>query len=502
MGFQGYELEYMLSAKNLVENGSFSMAVVPEDVPGLQPRPPHGVVLPRHNLLQVFFTVPLYLAGMPFNEALGSIDSGFQHLPMGSIFFISLLNPLMTVLAGMLILHIGTALGFSRKAALTGGVVYCIATMAWPYAAAGMEPLQITALLLSFSCLVQLERDRSWKTVLFTGGALTCLIHTKISAPLPAFPAATAALAILVWSDTRHKVGKIAVYAAILAGSLLLWFQLYRLRSQGMYSSGFFSNFKPELITRNIIAFIISPGKSIFVYNPILLWCLPGIALFFRKHRLLAVVMSVTGILILFLTACWDWSIIEESWGPRYLAPIVSIILIMGMSRFHLEPTLRSKRSIFFMGVLLVSVLVQAPGVLYHNAGILQTVGSSDVPILDLSTWAADLSPVVVGYHMIFNKFREAFGEPMEPYIWHHYRGVVGMGTGPSVAVFENHHLNRPETLIYYIDHFYRSARDPGDLGRDRPALIVIWTVVTLGLLGAILGFLLLLGVFRDVSHE
>ncbi|HPQ41433.1 MAG TPA: hypothetical protein PLV45_13750, partial [bacterium] len=469
---------------------SFSMYTEPAQLTGVPPRPPGQISLPRHNLLQVLLTVPLFVLGMPLNARIPDVASAFHGLPVGSVLAVSLLNPLLTLIAVWLIVRIGHRLDFSDRASQMAGILYGCATMAWPYAGIGMEPLQTTMILLSFLMILRLRDAPTLPRTLWASLSVAGLMHTKISTPLLALPVAVAGLHALCTGplSRRHRFQRVGLYCLSLGAASALWFGLYAFRKSTQYTPGFFDNVQPHLILRNITGFIISPGKSIFAYSPVLLWSLAGVPAFFRRYRGPAAVLSMTALLTLLLIAPWDWSLIEECWGPRYLMPLVPILMILGMPA--MERAYRRPARIGLMLLVVISVLVQIPGVLYPNANILMYSQNREVPVVDLTTWAPDLSPIVVGWHLTINKIRESIGEKMVPLSWIHYRGIVGHGTKPTVTEFEDHGKNRPFTAPFLLSRYFQKRADasgspdrPPAPRHDPPWIFTVWLGVTLCLL-------------------
>jgi len=480
LGTDGYELEFLLSADNIVHNGSFYMATNPPSVPGIFDRLPGQPMLPRHNLLQVILAVPFYIAGMPFNSLYHGADSGITALPLGSLAMISFLNPLLTLFSIWVLIRISRQLGASEQAAILCGMVYGAATIAWPYAAIGMEPLQTTCLLLCLSVFIQFRKNPTLSLTWILALSLTALMHTKISAPLLALPISITAL-YYVFKVKSQRTRKLIVYIGILTLSSIIWMFLYYLRSKLFYSSGFFKNFNPGLIPRNTLGFLISPGKSLIPYSPILLWCIPAIAGFIRKNRVLAGLMGIIALLTMLLTACWDWSLIEECWGPRYLMPIIPLFFIAGNKQFEIN-YIKPKKYLFIF-LLIISVLVQIPGLIYPNVCLLQYVHSDSVPVVDLTTWAPDLSPIRIGWHMIANKLRESIGISMKPYKWCYYRGIVGWGSSLQTEQFSDHHWNRPYAAPFLFARLLQSKPENAGLEYPDPGwLFVLWLSVVIAI--------------------
>jgi hypothetical protein len=486
LGIDGYELEFFLSADNLVRNGSLSMVHEPPDIPGVPDRHSDRYQLPRHNLFQVFLTVPFYVAGMPFNHLFRPAETGLLALPLGSLVAVSLLNPLLTVLCVILLYLIVRTLDYKESTCRFITVLYGVATMAWPYAVIGMEPLQTAMMLLSFLCFLNLARNINFKNSCILAVSLTALMHTKVSAPIVAFPTALAGFILLLHRRKQHKSG-LFLYTVVLVLSGAIWFLLYQTRKQGIYSPGFFANFNLALIPRNIIGMLFSPGKSLFVYNPILVFTLAGIPVFFRKHRCFSLILWMTATATLILTACWDWALVEESWGPRYLMPLVPILMISGISNFDL--TDRKRGFVILFAVLtMVSVLIQFPGVVYSNASLMRSVQNQDIAIVDLTVWTPDLSPVPVGWHLISNNVRSAFGYSSKPWRWLYYKGLVGQGAKPNIVAFETNHWNRPCPAIFLIARYLQRTVSSVHLEYpDSPVVFPIWMLVTAGILASII---------------
>ncbi len=485
MGIDGYELEYLLSTDNLIRSGSFFMSVEPSGVPGVLERHPETSVLPRHNLFQVFLTVPFYLAGAPFNHLFKPAETGLLALPMGSLIVVSLLNPLLTVLSVILLYLIVRTLNYKESTCRLIAVLYSVATMAWPYAVIGMEPLQTALMLMSFLCFLYLARNINLTNSCILAVSLTALMHTKVSAPMVALPTAVAGFILLLRRWKQHKT-ELFVYTVILCLSGAVWFILYQIRKQGIYSPGFFANFNLALIPRNIIGMLFSPGKSLFIYNPVLVFALAGIPVFFRKHRYFSIILWMTAIATLVLTACWDWALVEESWGPRYLMPLVPILMISGISSFDLT---NRKRGfiILFAVITLISVLIQFPGVIYSNASLMRSVQNQDIAIVDLTVWTPDLSPIPVGWHLISNGIRSGFGYSSKSWQWLYYKGLVGQGAKPVMVAFETNHWNRPFPAIFIIARYMQRTDSSAHLEYpDPPVIFPIWILVTLCLLAFI----------------
>jgi len=84
-------------------------------------------------------------------------------------------------------------------------------------------------------------------------------------------------------------------------------------------------------LLRGLFSLLLSPGKSLFVYSPLLLLALPGTLLLLRRRGCEAILLLALAAGNVALFACWyDWGV-GVSWGPRFLVPLVPLLLVVQM---------------------------------------------------------------------------------------------------------------------------------------------------------------------------
>ncbi|MCX5823515.1 MAG: hypothetical protein NTY86_08415, partial [Deltaproteobacteria bacterium] len=87
-----------------------------------------------------------------------------------------------------------------------------------------------------------------------------------------------------------------------------------------------------------LFGILLSPGRSIFVYSPILALAIPGAWLFYKKEKLLALSIVLTVLAYIIVVASWhDWDG-GWTWGSRLLTPIVPLL------GFLIAPVLRAAK--------------------------------------------------------------------------------------------------------------------------------------------------------------
>lgn len=77
---------------------------------------------------------------------------------------------------------------------------------------------------------------------------------------------------------------------------------------------------------------LLSPGRSLFLYSPILTLAIPGAWLLYKKDKELALAASITVLLYILVVASWHSWDGGWSWGSRLLTPILPILGFLSAS--------------------------------------------------------------------------------------------------------------------------------------------------------------------------
>lgn len=279
---------------------------------------------------QAIVAIPWYLAGRHVLLRLPGVPANAQALVTD--FAVVLSNATFTALATALAFLIFLRLGVADQTALLATAIFALGTPLWAYAAwYYSEPLAVA---------------------LFLGAALL-LLAGPADTPLPlgAGLAGGALLGAALWVRPTHVVvvavfllalaasGRRDVWRVLtLAGSVIAVFGVaYLARNSMLFGNAFdfgypdaaeagkrLNTFETPLGT-GLYAFLLSPGKSIFLFAPPLLLALGTLPKMWRRNPGLAVAMGGTLLATLPFFACYTQFEGGYSFGPRYMVPGIAL---------------------------------------------------------------------------------------------------------------------------------------------------------------------------------
>lgn len=319
---------------------------------------------------------------------------------------VSLTNCLVTALAALVLAEWIVALGYTRRIALGTGLAYALGTSAWAYSGTFLsEPLSALMLLIGalgvsrFLALRRSEaaRARAW---LWVGAAVVGLsLHTHVL-NVVAIPAYLVWVAGALrrdgdWPEQRKTLA-VALGLGALAIAALGVSQAVRYGSP--WETGRYDHYSHFVVPSDgLLAMVVGPGRSIFIYSPALLVALPGVRALLARHRDVAIFIAVMVLgRWLFVAARSDW---WGGWaiGPRYLLPLVPFMLVPLAEVFA-----RVGRAATGIKAALGLALLACAGLSAHLASRsifehMVKVSNLDGPMkyIDASHWLPSASPIV-----------------------------------------------------------------------------------------------------------
>lgn len=279
-----------------------------------------------------------------------------------------LLNSLATALTAFFLILAAARLGYSQRASVTAGLLYGLATYAWVYAKTMFsEPL----VALGWMVLVWLLLGEiNGRRALLAGLAMAATVAIRPASILLALP-----FALLLW-DRRPAVllRRLVWYglpiALVAAGLLAFNWQRFGDPLQFGYSE----TFNGSLLT-GLAGFLWSPDRSIFLFAPPLLalfWAFPAFA---RSHgalgwRLLAIA-GFTVVLYAFWPVFWGGPV----WGPRYVLPVLPLLLLLTLPAVERAWQERGWPRWALAALAVLGVAIQLPAVLWNPLPETQRLG-------------------------------------------------------------------------------------------------------------------------------
>lgn len=320
--------------------------------------------------------VPFVLAGKALaGLGLGSADVLGEFLASITLF------PLFGALAVLLVYGIVRDATHDARAARWVALLFGLATMHWQHTVNTMEESQVaTAGLLALFAMQRAWQTDRWRWRLVVLVAMGVAISFRYSAVVICAPLGIVGFLIdLARRDAGARLNRCGQW--LLAGLVGLapllvalgWFNYARFNDAFetgyaiAYANGYGGRgmFATPLWT-GLNGMLLSPGKSVFVYNPILLLAVIGWPLLLRKHAGLAwVVLTTFAAMLLFHARFTVWAG-DLTWGPRYLASVLGFAML---GLVPLVPRSSAPPRRFAFGALLivagVSVVIQLASVTY-----------------------------------------------------------------------------------------------------------------------------------------
>jgi hypothetical protein len=216
-----------------------------------------------------------------------------------------------------------------------------------------------------------------------------------------------------------------------------------------------------------VAGYLLSPGKGIFTFSPILILGLIGFRSYLRTHRahaLLALALVLSVLLPHMKFPAWPGGWV---WGPRYAVAVTPLLLLPAAPWLDqwLTRGLGWLRGLSLAGLAAISAAVQAVGCFFfwdfYIRMALALRASQDEALTYISTvFVPQLSPIVMHTWLAWHKIAGAVKMPPEP----PFRTVI--------------------TLIPNLDNHFRGLRfDFWFLQWFQPAGPRVWGIVLLALL-------------------
>jgi hypothetical protein len=253
--------------------------------------------------------------------------------PNGGV-WLGLANPLLLAMATVVLAKTGLVLGWRRSSAVLAALAFAFLTMAPEYSTEFLSEPGITFAMTLVLLGVALWPKRTTLAATLIGlGAMIAVLFRADSLFL-VVPAAAAVFATKQWRAVLTSWRKWIFAMAVPIGLALMWTLYYDwLRYGKVFQFGYSSVYDRAGFSTPLMSGIglqlWSPGKSFFVYAPILIAALPGLFWLARSNARVVVAVVLLCVLRVVFYARW-WTPIGGTfaWGPRFLMPLCGVLAL------------------------------------------------------------------------------------------------------------------------------------------------------------------------------
>lgn len=280
-------------------------------------------------------------------------------------------------LISVMVAGFSARLAMGRQVPFITGVAYMIGTMAWPHSRTFFsEPLATLLVLLAFHLAAGSDTGLTRKRALLSGlafaGAMATRLDTAFVFPgwlvylltlLPGTARGEGPIAFLKSRKAGESFGRL-ILAAIPIVVFLAWQMLHNyLRFGSPLESAYADqtegiNFSTPVVA-GLHGFLMSPGKSIFLFSPAVILALAGWGRFAKAYRGLAWGLAIAVFCKVMVHATWQNWAGGWCWGPRHIF-MVHALLLPAAAFFLASPGLL--RRLITSVVLTIGIGVQLLG--------------------------------------------------------------------------------------------------------------------------------------------
>ncbi|MGI9184291.1 MAG: hypothetical protein ACR2GZ_04880 [Solirubrobacteraceae bacterium] len=334
----------------------------------------------RTGLTQPLLEAPAYWLGLKLDE-LSSAGRSYRW----RLTALQLFDPAMAALTVAAIFTLLALRGISKRRAALLAAFCAVGTLIWPYSKIGMDTTLMAMLALTVLAAAWVVQRPTAARLAMLGVGVALTMNTKAYGALlalGALPLFASALVELVRDRRLRALGALA--APVICGlAAIAWYNWYR--------TGSVSNFDDTFVSQRLLAMpfsavglLVSPGKGLVFYSPLVVLGILGLRDLWRADRALArTVVVIVSISVLFIATSIAWA--DETWGPRYLVPS-AWLLVLPIAWWV---TSRRRRR-WLIAIGLVSLCVQFAGVFASYAVTLPAARAlAGEPVYLYGNWKA-----------------------------------------------------------------------------------------------------------------
>ncbi|MGH2449588.1 MAG: phospholipid carrier-dependent glycosyltransferase [Chloroflexota bacterium] len=317
----------------------------------------HGLVYSTYELGQPLAIIPLDYVGSNFAQ--------FERWLYGPTtgFIDRMVGPIFGALEVLIFFLFAVRLGFGLGRSLILSAIFAFATSVWPDEQSVLEHTEVAFFLLLGMYLAFRFREQgcSWRHLVLAGAAVGGAAITRYQ------DAAIGVAAVAVYlilpggraTGICPRVRRLALAGAGLAPfiALDLWYNWARFGS--ILATGHHERFWGNPILAGIGGLVVSPGKGILWYTPVIFLLVFSAPRFARRFPAVSVAFGVmtAGFILLYANVVYWHG--DPAWGPRYIYPILPYVTLPLGVLFSLRARKRTVVWSASAAVILLSFVIQ-----------------------------------------------------------------------------------------------------------------------------------------------
>jgi hypothetical protein len=289
-----------------------------------------------------------------------------QALHLSPYVLVTLASPLLLAASGAVLYLTGLELQWSRRLSLTAALVFGSLTMALQISQdLFSEPgVALSTALLVLGLIRWRTGRRSGPWLVGLGVGVGLLFRTDslllLGVGLVLLPA------FVPWRRLRREPWTLLGLALPIVAAVA-WTGWYAMVRDGSLTPQVYGGTFSTPLWDGLYGLLLSHGKSLFVFNPFLLFAIPGAVALWKRDRAVTTLLAMLVLARVLFFARWsDWYG-GAAWGPRFLMPTVvplSLLAVYAASRIpRLRLMLRVPAAVLVVLLAILGVVISVASV-------------------------------------------------------------------------------------------------------------------------------------------
>ena len=363
LGTYDAAMEYEVT-KNFIQHGSFELKDEQFDE-GSAALGTNGKLYSPHGLGQSLAMIPFYFIGEGTSKLFPRFPGVWIHH-----FCVSLMNPMLMALTCVVLYLFQRRMGFHQRIAMVATCICGIVTIAFPYTKVSFDVTLTAFCLLSAAYLIYRFRTTLGSEWAFFSGVFVGLSLLTRLASFLVIPPFFFYFILCIKKENLNafRIAQLMISFSIPIAISMIILGCYNAHRFGVfYEDGHALDAAVKLTTPFLVGFagqLISPGKGLFLYSPILIFSVLGVQKLYRIHSWETLLfMSIICGNLFFYSKLANWSG-DWCWGPRFTVPIVPFLtLFIGTFLNETDMGKRIGLRYIWITLLILSLCVQILGV-------------------------------------------------------------------------------------------------------------------------------------------